>query len=97
MAGGKDDRIECRVDRETKARLAQAAELRNQSLSEFLLGSAKDAADQVLRDAEVIRLTRRDSQRFVAALLGDAKPNEALRRAAEEYRDALASGRLESR
>jgi uncharacterized protein (DUF1778 family) len=97
MSRGKDDRIECRVDHVTKDRLARAAELSNQSLSEFLLRSATDAADAVLRDADLIRLTRRDSERFLAALLGEAKPNEALQAAAEAYQGELASGRLESR
>ncbi len=97
MSRGKDDRIECRVDSETKDRLARAAELSDQSLSEFLLRSAKDAADAVLRDADVLRLTRRDSERFLAALLGEAKPNEALQAAAEAYDAETASGRLTSR
>jgi uncharacterized protein (DUF1778 family) len=97
LGQGKDDRIDCRVDRGTKERLSRAAELRGQNLSEFMLVAAKEAADAVLRDAEVLALTRRDSERFVAALLGESKPNEALRSAAEEYREAVASGRLQSR
>jgi uncharacterized protein (DUF1778 family) len=97
MSRGKDDRIECRVDHATKDRLARAAELSDQSLSEFLLRSAKAAADAVLRDADVIRLTRRDTERFLTALVGEAKPNEALQAAAEAYEADMSSGRLQSR
>jgi hypothetical protein len=41
--------------------------------------------------------SHRDSERFLAALLGEAKPSEALQAAAEADDAEIASGRLSSR
>lgn len=41
--------------------------------------------DETLEGREVIRLSPADSRAFVDALLNDSEPNDALKRAAEDY------------
>jgi uncharacterized protein (DUF1778 family) len=48
--------------------LQRAADLRHQTLSDFVLGSAYDRALTTIGDEAVIRLSTRDSEAFAAAL-----------------------------
>lgn len=83
----KSARLEARISSEQKAKLARAAELRGQSLTEFLVTSAEEAATRAIRDHEVIDLSARDREAFAAALLAEApEPGERLRAAAKRYR-----------
>ena len=83
-------RLEARISAEQKGLLVEAARLRGQSLSDFVVGSAQDAARQTIQDYHVITLSRRDQHVFVQALLEPPAPNEALRKAAERYREETA-------
>lgn len=85
LMGRKHGRLEARIRPEQKALLERAAMLQGQSLSDFVIGSAQRAAEQVIRDHEVIRLSVEDSRAVVEALLNPPEPNEQLRKAAEEY------------
>jgi len=56
----------------------RAADLRHQTLSEFVLGSAYDRALATITDETVIRLSTRDSEAFAAALDGPPVVDEAV-------------------
>ena len=58
--------------------LQRAADLRHQTLSEFVLGSAYDRALVTINDDTVIRLSTRDSEAFAAALDAPAVVDEAV-------------------
>ena len=78
-------RLEARVSTEQKQLLTRAAELAGCSLTEFLVRSAREAAHRTIREHQVMSLSQRDSETFVAALLDDAEPSQELEQAAKRY------------
>jgi uncharacterized protein (DUF1778 family) len=72
-----------------------AAKLHQQSVSQFIAEAAFERARELVREEEMLVLSRRDSERFLDAL-AHAKPTQALRDEAAAYREALASGRIQS-
>ncbi len=85
-AGGKSGRVAARITPDQKMLFQRAAALRGRSLTDFLVASAQEAAEQTIRSHEVITLSARDSKAFVEALLNPAKqPNAALQRAFRRY------------
>ncbi len=85
----KTARLEARVTPEQKALLQRAADLSGQSLTDFVVAAAQDAARRTVETPEVIRLSAEDSKRFVELLLNPPAPNEALREAAEAYKETV--------
>ncbi|MDP9024508.1 MAG: DUF1778 domain-containing protein [Candidatus Eremiobacteraeota bacterium] len=70
-----------RLPKRTKNVLQRAAELRGQSLSDFVLGSAFERAQTTIRAHELIELSERDSAAFAEALLrAPAISNETVNR-----------------
>ena len=82
----KRERLEARVSAEQKALLQRAADLQGRTLSDFIIGSAQRAAEEIIREHTVITLTAQDSRAFVEALLNPPAPNERLRAAAARYK-----------
>src|SRR5262245_41845133 len=80
------ERLEARVSAEQKALLQCAADIQGRSLSDFIIGSAQQAAEEVIRTHQIITLTAEDSRLLVEALLNPPPPNERLRVAAARYR-----------
>jgi uncharacterized protein (DUF1778 family) len=80
-------RLEARISPEQKAILQQAAALSGRTLSEFVIASAQEAANRVIREYETIRLSRAEQIAFVSALLEPPAPHARLRRAAKAYRE----------
>jgi uncharacterized protein (DUF1778 family) len=68
-----------------KAHIRQAAAHRGQTLSEFVLASAADAARQAVDEHATIKLKRQAQLVFVEALLGPPSEVPRLQRAAETY------------
>ena len=88
--GSVRGRITARLDAEKHAILQLAADLSGSTLNQFVVQSALLAAEQVIEKEEVmqsIRLTMEESRRFCALLDEPAKPNEALRRAMDRFRN----------
>lgn len=81
----RDARLEARVPRETKVLWEQAAAIQGRKVTEFVVGSAVEAAQRVLRENEFSNLTRLDRIAFVEALLNPPAPNEKLRKAAARH------------
>lgn len=81
----KSERIATRVTAEQKSKIAQAAALRGRSLTDFMVESAQRAAEAVLEESHVIRLSAEHQKRFAEALLKPSKPNEALKAASRAY------------
>ncbi len=78
--GRKDDVIQIRASAEMKARLNQAAQLRGQKLSEFMLDSARREAEEAILDQRMFFLDDKAHAAFLAQLDAPAKPNAALKR-----------------
>jgi uncharacterized protein (DUF1778 family) len=83
----KKSRFEARITEEQKALFLKAAAYRGyRTLTEFVISSAQEKADAIVREHEILQLTKEDRQIFVEALLHPPAPNEKLRRAAERYK-----------
>jgi uncharacterized protein (DUF1778 family) len=81
----RDARLEARVPRETKTLWERAAAIQGRKVTEFVVSSAVEAAQRVLRENELSNLTRLDRIAFVEALLNPPAPNEKLRKAAARH------------
>ncbi|MDE2571980.1 MAG: DUF1778 domain-containing protein [bacterium] len=83
----RGERIEFRATEEEKALIQRAAELEGCTITEYLLGSAKDAARRTIERHEVIRLNAQDSKAFVSLLMMPApEPGPGLREAKRQHR-----------
>jgi len=80
------ERLEARISREQKQLLHEAAQLRGQSLTEFVVSSAQEAARRTIEERNLVRLTRRDSEVFARALMDPPAAGTTLNRAVKRYR-----------
>ena len=81
----KQDRMHIRLDARSKSKLERAAAYSQKSLSEFVLGRALQAADEVIQENETITLSAADWDRFLDALENPPTPNARLKRAIHEH------------
>jgi uncharacterized protein (DUF1778 family) len=77
----RSERIEARTTPEMLAILRHAAAVQGRSLSDFIVTAAERAARQAIEEAQVVRLSADDQQRFVDALLDPPAPAPAMTRA----------------
>ena len=82
-------RIEARISPELKAMFQTAANIENITLSEFLTKSAREAAQEIISNHNVLKLNAEDSRAFADAILNPKEPNEALKKAAAWYKQEL--------
>jgi uncharacterized protein (DUF1778 family) len=71
----KDDVIQIRASAEAKALLNRAAALRGQSLSEFMLESARRQVEETILDQRAFFLDDDTHARFLAMLDAPPKPS----------------------
>jgi uncharacterized protein (DUF1778 family) len=75
----KDDLIQIRASAATKAILNRAAAMRGQKLSEFMLESARQRAEETILDQRLFALDDDAYKAFLAMLDAPAKTDKALR------------------
>ena len=85
-AKSKIERLEARIPGSVKSILTRAASLQGRSLTDFVVGSATEAAQRIIRESEVLQLSERDQVAFAEALLNPPPAARALRGAARRYR-----------
>ena len=85
-ASARADRFDVRTTREEKRLLKRAADLLGRSLSDFILGSAHEAAQRTIEEHTILRLTERDREVLIGALLNPPEPNARFVKAAEHHR-----------
>lgn len=85
----KYERLEARINAETKALCLQAASIQGRNLTDFIVGSALESALRVIHQYHVIELSQRDQLAFVESLLHPPKPNQRLKQAARRYEQVL--------
>jgi uncharacterized protein (DUF1778 family) len=78
----RSDRIELRASRDEKALLLRAAMLERLDLTSFVMGAALPKAKEVVRAAETIEVSERDSLRILDLLEHPPAPPTRLVRAA---------------
>lgn len=82
-------RLEARVDPETKALLQKAADLEGRTLTDFVAASAQAEAKRVIEQHRTLKLSAEDSIAFAEAILNPPKPNDALKKAALQYKQVM--------
>ena len=75
----KDARVDIKTTKAAKAMLEQAAHAFGTTLSAFMLDCSMLKAREILAQSDLIRLTRKESERFIAALQNPPKANEKLK------------------
>ena len=79
-------RLDIRLNPKAKEKIEQAAVVSHQSVTDFVVTSLLRASEQALERQEIVRLTNRDRELFLAALEADVRPNRALRKAAQRFK-----------
>lgn len=74
-------RLDAPLNADLQAMLERAAEIRGITPTDFVVAAVQEAAQRTIAEAEVIRLSRADSQRFAEAMLSPPPPSPALERA----------------
>ena len=74
-------RVEARIAPDALAVVRRAAELQGRSVSDFLVAAALKDAQRTIEDAQLIRLSVQDQERFAALLLNPPPLAPAMKRA----------------
>lgn len=74
-------RFQARISPDLHAMLKRAAELHGRTMNEFVIAAVQDAAQQVIEQADVVRLSLADQVCLAQALLMSPAPSPALQRA----------------
>lgn len=86
----RSSRLVARISEEDKALLEQAAGLEGCSVANFVVSRVREAANEVVKRHETIKLNQAESRRFVAALLEKPKaPNARMKRALKLHRESV--------
>ena len=81
----KTARLDARLPQSVLDLIKTAADLQGRSLSEFVIGSAREAAERTLQEQASLELSLDDQVRFAKAMLGPQKIAPAMRRAAKTH------------
>ena len=84
-------RVEARIAPEALAVVRRAAELQGRSVSDFLVAAALKDAQRTIEDAQIIRLSVDDQQRFADHLLSPPPLAPAMKRALKARNRLIAS------
>lgn len=76
-------RLEARLPVDVHALLKRAAEIEGRTLTDFVVAAASAAARKTIEDAELLRLSAEDQQRFARALIEPLPLAPAMKRAVE--------------
>jgi uncharacterized protein (DUF1778 family) len=87
----KSQRLMARISGDQKQLLQRAAEIRGQTLTEFVVSAAQDAATRAIVDQEVIDFSLSDSRAFAEGMLNPPPLGKPLRAAAKRYKKIMAS------
>jgi len=79
-------RLDIRLNSKAKEQIEQAAAASHQSITDFVVTSLLRASEEALERQQMIQLTNRDRDLFLAALETDVRPNRALRKGAERFK-----------
>ena len=86
-------RVEARIAPDALAVVRRAAELQGRSISDFLVAAALKDAHRTIEDAQIIRLSVDDQQRFAELLLNPPPLVPAMQRALEARERLIADAK----
>jgi uncharacterized protein (DUF1778 family) len=87
----RSQRTEARLRPDQKRRIERAANLRGQSVSDFMVQQSDQAAKDIIQEEAVWKLSERDQRAFIKSILNPSGPNAALKAAAARYKKDLAN------
>jgi uncharacterized protein (DUF1778 family) len=90
----KSSRVGLRVPPHIKRAWEDAAALEGRSLSDIIIAATTEAVAGIIERHRVICFSQSDMEQIMEDMRNPPEPNEALRRAAENYREAVAGGEL---
>lgn len=86
-------RVEARIAPDALAVVRRAAELQGRSISDFLVAAALKDAHRTIEDAQVIRLSMDDQERFAELILDPPPLAPAMKRALKARKRLIANAR----
>lgn len=89
MATEQIARIEARIASELKAKFQMAADIENITLCEFLVKSAREAADSTIANHKVLKLSAEGSRAFAEAILNPKEPTQKLKDAMKRHQQVI--------
>jgi uncharacterized protein (DUF1778 family) len=88
----KEDRLVARVSRVDKELIERGAEVAGVSVANFVISHARKAAEALIREEGLIRLTADESRQLMDALLSPpSPPTAAAKKALARYRQTVLS------
>jgi len=84
-------RLEARISKELHDTLKRAAALQNRTVTDFVITAVQAAAENVIEQTQVLKLSLADQKRFAQALLTPPKATRALERAFARRRELVAA------
>ena len=81
----RTSRVEARIAPDALAVVRRAAEIQGRSLSDFLVAAALKDAHRTIEEAQIVRLSVEDQQRFAEALLNPPPLAPAMERALQAH------------
>ena len=82
-------RLETRIGKQLHDTLKRAAALQNRTVTDFVITAVQEAAENVIEQAEVIKLSLADQKSFAEPLLSPPKATPALERAFARHRELV--------
>ena len=82
-------RFDARLDEDQKTLIQRAADLEGRTMTDFVLHSAKSAAERTIQERIMLILSARETEAFVNAILSPREPGPVLRAAAQAYKNSL--------
>ena len=90
MQSKENTRFDARLSKQQKDMLERAANLGGyRSLTDFILTTAQDKANEIISEHERIIASKEDSRVFFDAIINPPAPNDKLIKAAEKYNSEL--------
>ena len=93
QATSRTARVEARIAPDALAVVRRAAELQGRSISDFLVAAALKDAHQTIEDAQIIRLSVDDQQRFAELLINPPPLAPAMQRALKARKRLIADSK----
>lgn len=81
----KWERLEARIRPEQKQLFKRAAELSGQTLSDFIVSTLQEAAQDKIEKQSMLKLSIKDQETFAHYVIDPPQPNERLQKAAQDY------------
>ncbi len=82
-------RLEARISKELHDTLKRAAARQNRTVTDFVITAVQEAAENVIEQTQVLKLSLADQKRFAQALLSPPKATRALERAFGRHRELV--------